>query len=431
MMNWDWFSALSEQKNATIETIIQLENEIKDESDDDEKKRKEKLANEERIKLLLPNAHHTYHLIAVKDKTSADNFRSIWQKESLQIDLGEKIREWRLNNLIQDNLFQPTINLSILPQYSFLLQFTFTLEKPYISRDEQEFYIIDNPIRKDTVFGLPYVAPSSWKGSFRAALWQCGHKAEDDEIRRIFGNERATEEHERLRIGRLHLFPTFFTKKGLEIINPHDRARRVGTNPILMECVPKGASGLFSLMYVPFDLIVKGDEEIREQVAKDIQLIAKGLNAMFRDYGFGAKTSSGYGIAKPDLTEGRLILKAKGIEVNKKEVSKLQAPEEAFKKKYLNEDGSVKDEFKGGGEAGLLSNTEYGEKGQQLGGGSLSEFKKFRRWYAAYGVQWQKYIQSKNAPTPEWPTWTFLNFEELIDLAEQIKLSLKSQEGLQ
>lgn len=367
-----------------------------------------------------------YHqLIALSNKEDAYVIRERWKNDNISKDLDGDV------DIILNLIAEPKINFTYLPDYSFFLQSKFILEKPYISRDEQEFYIIDNPIRKDKVFGLPYVAPSSWKGSLRAALWQLGHKAETDEIRRIFGNERGMQEHEKLRAGRLHLFPTFFTKKGLEIINPHDRVRRVGINPILVECVPKGASGLFSLLYVPFDLIGKGDEEIREQVAKDIQLIAKGLNAMFRDYGFGAKTSSGYGIAKPDLTEGRLILKAKGIEVNKKEVSKLQAPEEAFKKKYLNEDGSVKDEFKGGGEAGLLSNTEYGEKGQQLGGGGLSEFKKFRRWYAAYGVQWQKYIQSKNAPTPEWPMWTFGNFDELLKIAEEIEIALKPEGEMQ
>jgi CRISPR-associated protein Cmr2 len=429
-MNFDWCSTLSDQQHAGIEKIILREKEIKEEKDKREKAWKEKLANEERIKLLLPNAHHTYHLIAVKDKTSADNFRSIWQKESLHSDLGENISAWGLNNLLRDNLFHPAINLSLLPQYSFLLRFTFTLEKPYISRDEQEFYIIDNPIRKDKVFGLPYVAPSSWKGSLRAALWQLDHKAEDDEIRRIFGNERGAEEHEKLRAGRLHLFPTFFTKKGLEIINPHDRKRRVGTVPILMESVPEEANGFFTLLYVPFDLIGKEEETIKKQVAEDIPLITKGLNAMFRDYGFGAKTSSGYGIVKPDLADGTITLRAYGVEASQKEIEKPKRPEEAFQK-YLNEDGSVKAEFKGSGGAGLLSRTEYGEKGKQLGGGGRNEFRDFRQWYGVYGEQWQKYLKSRDAPAPEWPIWTFTNFEELMKLAERIENSLRSREESQ
>jgi len=430
MMNLDYFSTLSEEQNDTIENIIQLDDEITNERDKDEKKRKERMANEERVKLLFPNADHTYHLLAVKNETSADNFRSTWQKKSLQIDPGKEIKEWGLDGLLQDNLLYPAINLSLLPAYSFILRFTFTLEKPYISRDEQEFHIIDNPIRKDRVFGLPYVAPSSWKGSLRAALWQLEHKAEDDEMRRIFGNERAAMEQKKLRAGRLHLFPTFFTKKSLEIINPHKRERRVGTGPILMESVPIGTSGLFTILYVPFDLVGKEEKRIKEQVAVDIKLICKGLEAMFTDYGFGAKTSSGFGIAKQNLADGAITLKVHGLKANQKEIEKPQLPKKAYEK-YLSKDGSVKDEFRGSGEAGLLSNKEYGKKGQQLGGGGRDEFKGFRHWYGAHGEQWQKHLKSKDAPAPEWPIWTFTDFEELVKLADQIESSLNQQEESQ
>jgi len=420
MMNWDWFSTLSEQQNEIIVKIIELEKEIKAEKNNDEKAKKEEEVENLRKQLPSQNPHLFYHVLAVRGNSSENAFRSTWQKENIQ----KELETYQI-----DEILSPSIDISLLPDFSFFIQFNFTLEKPYISRDEQNFYIIDNPIRKDRVFGLPYVAPSSWKGSLRAALWQRGHKAEDDEIRRIFGNERATEEHERLRAGRLHLFPTFFTKKGLEIINPHDRERRVGINPILMECVPKGVSGLFSLLYVPFDLIGKGDEEIRGQVGKDILLIARGLKTMFRECGFGAKTSSGFGIAKSELTDGKLILKVKGMESGKKEDPKCQPPEEAYKK-YLNEDGSVKEEFKGSGESGLLSNKEYNEKGQQSGGGSLAEFKKFRRWYDRFGDKWQKELGLKNSSI-DWPIWRFENFNELLEITKEIEKSLIPKEDPQ
>ena len=429
MMNLDYFSTLSEEQNDTIENIIQLDDEITNERDKDEKKRKEKMANKERIKLLFPNAHHTYHFLAVKNKTSADNFRSTWQEKSLQIDLSEDIKEWGLDGLLQDNLLYPAINLSLLPAYSFILRFTFTLEKPYISRDEQEFHIIDNPIRKDRVFGLPYVAPSSWKGSLRAALWQLEHKAEDDEMRRIFGNERAAMEQKKLRAGRLHLFPTFFTKKSLEIINPHKRERRVGTGPILMESVPIGTSGLFTILYVPFDLVGKEEKRIKEQVAVDIKLICKGLEAMFTDYGFGAKTSSGFGIAKPNLADGAITLKVHDIETSQKEIDKTQPPEDF--KEFLNEDGSVREIFRGSGKAGLLSDNEYGKKKEKLSDVSGRKFKRFRRWCDENKEQWQKYLKSRDAPASEWPIWTFTDFEELVKLADQIESSLNQQEESQ
>ena len=366
-----------------------------------------------------------YHQsIATKDKEKTDEIREKWKKDNMS----EKIDK-RSNSLF--GLIQyPKIDIIYLPEYSFILQFKFTLKKPYISRDEQDFYIIDNPIRKDRVFGHPYVAPSSWKGSLKAALWQLGHKADDEEMRRIFGNERSAVEHERILAGRLHLFPTFFTEKNLEIINPHDRERRVGTVPILMESVPANTSGLFTILYVPFDLIGKEENLTKKQMVEDIRLISNGLNAMFRDYGFGAKTSSGYGIAKLDVTDGSITLKACNIETSSKDIENLHSPEKAFKK-YLNEDGSVKDEFRGGGEAGLLSNKEYGEKTQQMGKGYRDEFKEFRRLYGKYGELWQKSLKSKDATAAEWPIWQFTNFEDLIELDREIKKSFNSKETLQ
>jgi len=365
-----------------------------------------------------------YQNIATKDKEKTDEIRGQWKKNNMSGEIDEHSNS--LFGLIQD----PNIDISYLPEYSFILQFKFTLKKPYISRDEQDFYIIDNPIRKDRVFGLPYVAPSSWKGSLKAALWQLGHKADNKEMRRIFGNERSAMEHERIRAGRLHLFPTFFTEKSLEIINPHDRDRRVGTVPILMESVPANTSGLFTLLYVPFDLIGKEENMTSKQMVEDIQLINSGLNAMFRDYGFGAKTSSGFGIAKSDVTDGAITLKVCNIETSSKDIENVHPPEEAFEK-YLNEDGSVRDEFRGGGKVGLLSNSKYGEKKQSLGGGSGKEFTKFKRWYGGYGKLWHKSPRLKDAMTDECSIWQFTNFKELIELGEEIDKPFNYQEASQ
>lgn len=394
----DWFSALSLEQNDVIKRVLQHEEDLKGEKNKFKKSQKEELANEERRKLLSPNAHIPYHSLAVMNKTSADNFRSTWQENNLEIDLGKDAEKWKLDDFLHDNLIHSAINLSLLPKYSFILQFTFTLDKPYISRDEQEFYIIDNPIRKDKVFGLPYVSPSSWKGSLRAALWQLDLRDENEEIRRIFGNERLAEEQERLRAGRLHLFPTFFTKKGLEIINPHDREQRVGTTPILMESVPKDTVGLFTLLYVPFDLIGKDEREIKKQVAEHIQLICRGLKVMFLTYGFGAKTSSGHGVAKPELVDGKLILKVKGMDT---------------------------------GKGGLLSGKKIGELKQKISGFNSSEFQRFRDCFIEDGEGWKKQIQTKDAPTQDFTTWTFKNFDDMAAQSVQIARLMKISEGKQ
>jgi len=420
-MNYDYCSSISEIYDLNLKQKVQnIEKLMKKIDKEKEKEKKEKFKQQldKEVQQLLEIDHHVaYHLLAVKHKDSANTFRSLWQSKNLLIDM----RTYK-----NDEIFSPSIDMSLLPEYSFLIQFRFTLEKPYISRGDQEFYIIDNPIRKDKVLGLPYVAPSSWKGSLRASLWQNGHKEDDAQIIRIFGNERGVEEHTKLKAGRLHLFPTFFNRIGLEIINPHDREKRVGKNPILMESVPIDTSGLFTALYVPYN-IIGNDVEMKNQVAKDIELIATGLKAMFRDCGFGAKTSSGYGQAKNELECGNIVLKAKGIEFISKDQPSASPPEETFRK-YINDEGIVKDEFKGHSETGLLSNREYNEKGQGFVGGSLAEFKKFRHWYGHHGEKWQKELRLKNAST-DWPTWNFDSFDNLLRVTEEIDKSLLAKEG--
>lgn len=240
---------------------------------------------------------------------SAVNFRTMWQEKNRRVDcLQELAKRWKEGSAYYRGIFEsPKIDLALLPAYSFVIQLTFTLAQSYLSRDEQDFYIIDNPVRKDKIFGLPYVAPTSWKGSLRAAFWQLGKQESNPIIRQLFGNEKGTEDPENFRAGYLYFYPTFFTVKGLEIINPQDRESGAGSLPILFESVPEGTRGVFTLLYVPFDLIGKDEQETRKQVAEDLQLVAIGLQAMFRTYGFGAKTSSGFGLARED-TRGTLAL---------------------------------------------------------------------------------------------------------------------------
>lgn len=47
---------------------------------------------------------------------------------------------------------------------SFAIYQEFKLVSPYFSKDDDELYIIDNPILKDKVFKVPMIRGSSWKG---------------------------------------------------------------------------------------------------------------------------------------------------------------------------------------------------------------------------------------------------------------------------
>ncbi|HZU00560.1 MAG TPA: RAMP superfamily CRISPR-associated protein [Ktedonobacteraceae bacterium] len=253
----------------------------------------------------------TYEYLDVTHTANATEFRSAWQKKNLLVEdcFQELDKRWKGGRRYYNDLFaSPKIDLAVLPPYSLFIQFTFTLSQPYISHDEQDFYIIDNPVRKDKIFGLPYIASTSWKGSLRAALWQLKYKEKDPSIRRLFGNDK--DAIKEFQAGRLYFYPTFFTSKSLEIINRQDRKLRSGKDPIPFESVPAGTNGVFTLLSIPFDIVSQDTQETRTQIGIDLEIVAKGLQAMFRTHGFGAKTNSGFGLARESLQNVRLEIRA-------------------------------------------------------------------------------------------------------------------------
>lgn len=334
----------------------------------------------------------------------------------------------------------PAGDLAALPPCAWLLSLNFRLAKPYLSQDDDAFYVIDNPVRKDKVFKVPMVGPASWKGSLRAAatfdlvarlqaLLPETPPAADPEREALlpsllaerarsvllFGQEKRAEacfldgiiaqglawpdeldrptirqlfddyllaqgyvaEKVAGRQGRLYFFPTFFDRIGLEIINPHLRDRRVGKNPIPFECVPAGGQGWFHLLYVPFDLADAPEAEIRAAVAADFPLVARAVQAMLTVYGFGAKTSSGYGLADAGHAGGawrvNLVLEA-------------EADEEAISETWVREIAAgeqaahwLKDQFFDGGRLIWLPDNAA-IKRQPWGGGIKATYRKLRKW---------------------------------------------------
>lgn len=262
----------------------------------------------------------------------------------------------RLNKL---DLLKPSPALASLPYGSWFLQFEFTLAKPWLSKDDDPFYVADsvNPVRKDKVFKVPVMAASSWKGLVRWAAMHLHLVKKRDDLtveefagRRLahtllFGDEKGEEAgeakdfakfldtlkpeakdfyrqkaRERLKLstdadmphyrGRLNFYPTFFDAIDLEVINPHSRKTRAGTLPIYLECVPRGAKGTFSMLYVPFDLIGEEPARIHPKATADLLLVAESISAMMRTYGFSAKRTSGFGAAEDRIENGRFCTRA-------------------------------------------------------------------------------------------------------------------------
>jgi len=234
--------------------------------------------------------------------------------------------EASLNQLGKLSLQIPKIKLALYPLFTFFLQFKFTLATPFISSDDEEFYICENPVKKDKVFKVPMVSGSSWKGNLRWTMRKISglndNESDSQEIIGLLGNERAEETN--FSKGRLTFFSTFFNKISLEVINPHDRKTKSGTQPIYIESVPEDTEGEFSLFYVPFDLTGKPESDGKKIIARDLELICCGIKEMMLTYGFSAKKSSGFGIAKDELKD--IQCQMNGIEKTKEKQKSPRKP---------------------------------------------------------------------------------------------------------
>jgi CRISPR-associated protein Cmr2 len=190
----------------------------------------------------------------------------------------------------------------------------FELLTPWYSKDDRVFHVMDNPVRKDRVFGVPYMAASSWKGLLR---WACRMQAglqkhlrendgkiegwrDPDWILHLFGNEKGEEED--FHRGALVFYPTWFDKIGFEVINPYSRERRAGTQPIYYEVVPIGTNGTLSLLYAPWPGM-KPEAKPGEIMPK----LLEAIEALLATYGISAKRTVGWGTAK--ITEWKAYRK--------------------------------------------------------------------------------------------------------------------------
>ena len=367
-----------------------------------------------------------YHMLVAtghkKDKgTGADALREQWGKTHLEVVIPQP------DSALWQSISEPVFDLSILPPCSFTLRFTFTLAQPYLSKDDNAFYIVDNPIVRDKVFHLPLVRPSSWKGNLAAALRQLDQHKSAASRQRLFG--KVNEADNEGQAGRLIFFPTFFTETGLEIINPHDRKTRVGKNPILFESVPVGATGAFTLLYAPFDRVGQDESETRRQVAEDLQLLAEGLPAMFTIYGFSAKRSSGFGVAQDAVKQGELQLRAAGWEKQEAPVSAPAPAPQADLARYLAAPGRLKPEY-------LTSDGTFRNRSEAelkaMKKADRQHYDKAKAWWeregkalAEQGPQPEPAVAVPPlAPAPAWPSWEFASFDALADVVRQVKQQL-------
>ncbi len=210
----------------------------------------------------------------------------------------------------------------------------FELLTPWYSKDDRLFHVLDNPVRKDRVFGVPFMSAASWKGLLR---WACrmharlrqhleqGKRFEEwndpNWILHLFGNEKG--EDRKFRQGALVFYPTWFNKIGFEVINPHNRPRRAGTQPIYYEVVPgqrpnqkdgkqnrmggsqskaqvsnrrpgqEGGKGSLRLLYAPWPPMAN-----QTNLSAWLPQLLQAIEDLLTRYGISAKRTVGWGTAK-------------------------------------------------------------------------------------------------------------------------------------
>ncbi|RLB82192.1 MAG: hypothetical protein DRH17_06590 [Deltaproteobacteria bacterium] len=285
-----------------------------------------------------------YHSLLSTDKKKADDLRETWKSEFT----GDHPVPAKCKSFWED-IAQPSIDLDHLPFGSWFLKIRFRLLSPWFSKGLNDFYIIDNPILRDRVFKIPVCPASTWKGALRMAcrlMTGAIDQKDGERIIDLFGKDKRSDNS--FRAGRLRFFPSFFHETALEVINPHERERKVGINPILYEVIPPGTKGVLSLLYVPFDLISAPKKDITAQAWTDLRYMMQAIDKTLTVYGFSAKSSSAWGLARPvDIEVQTNFKQIRGAKVPEKPKppGDLIMPDLSTLKKFKqlwNMDGSLK-----------------------------------------------------------------------------------------
>jgi CRISPR-associated protein Cmr2 len=58
--------------------------------------------------------------------------------------------------------------------------------------------------------------------------------------------------------------------------------------------VPSGTEGILQIVYIPFDGVLKKDDELKEEVEQDLEWLCEAIENL-KDEGIGAKTKLGWG----------------------------------------------------------------------------------------------------------------------------------------
>ena len=216
--------------------------------------------------------------------------------------------------------------IETLTDYSAIISLEFELLSPLLTHDDDSFYLFDNPVKKDHIFGVPYLAAASMKGltfdaflrAFPAENWEnLGKKDSDRTIayrsqknklsaqaaKRLFGvadnAETNLQDDSKSQVGRLHFAPIWFKYIQYLVMNPSSEKNSM---PIQFEAIAaedsdkKTVKATINFWYINK---IDGEESSELEVRADLALLLEAISEWLPALGLGAKRLAGYGAIKP------------------------------------------------------------------------------------------------------------------------------------
>lgn len=333
-----------------------------------------------------------------QEKGNDQNKKKQDPKNEARKDYMEQAKKLKFN--LPENLHFGPSHASLPASTWFAIDLSFILKSPWYSKDDRPFHVLDNPVRKDRVLGVPFMSAASWKGLLR---WACRMQAglsrhlethdmkmngwkDPSWIVHLFGNEN--EENDGFRSGALVCYPTWFDKIGFEVINPHCRTSKAGTQPICYEVVPAETKGRLRLLYAPLAQKIEND---KVTPANFIAPLLDSIEALLKRYGISAKRTAGWGTALI-LTEDSKVWSTEGSWLDKlvdktSETEPYEQPKEHFRD-LMDEKGSPIPILLENGT--FLSKTKYKKLGETNQPCKTSIFVLFREWYENHGEKYKR-----------------------------------------
>ena len=261
------------------------------------------------------------------DKNSLRDTRNYFLKTIASENSNAKILSCKDNYKNLENA-----GLTLLPEiknltdYSAIISLDFELLSPLLTHDDDSFYLFDNPVKKDHIFGVPYLAAASMKGltfdaflrAFPADNWEnLGKKDSDRTIayrsqknklsaqaaKRLFGvadnAETNLQDDSKSQVGRLHFAPIWFKYIQYLVMNPSSEKNSM---PIQFEAIAaedsdkKTVKATINFWYINK---IDGEESSELEVRADLALLLEAMSEWLPALGLGAKRLAGYGAIKP------------------------------------------------------------------------------------------------------------------------------------